>query len=78
VCTSGGVAGSAATLGLATTNTTGSSVTGVPLGHYTIKATSGTKTGSMNVWVKPDGVYQVDLNGNATSILTGPITLAVS
>ena len=78
VCTSGTANGSAPTLGLVTTDASGNSITALPLGHWTIKAHSGTKNGQVNVWVKPDAVYAVDGNGNATAAFGGPITVVVS
>ncbi len=87
VCTDGTATGSAPTLGLTTLNATGDSVTSLPLGHWTIRATctrgmpacvSSNKSGSVNVWVKPDGVYAVDAAGASTTMFTGPITVVVS
>ncbi len=49
----------------------GASSTGVGLGHLTINVSvdvgGSTRQGSVNVWVRPDGVYNVDSNGNATT-----------
>jgi prepilin-type N-terminal cleavage/methylation domain-containing protein len=89
VCTSGIGPGAAPTLGLVTLNATGDSVTGMPLGHWTVTATclrntpscSTTRnlTGSVRVWVKPDGVYAVNSSkGASTTKFTGPITVVVS
>jgi hypothetical protein len=89
VCTSGTGPGAAPTLGLVTLNATGDSVTGMPLGHWTITAScvkntpkcSTTKnlTGSVAVWVKPDGVYAVNsATGASTTKFTTPITVVVS
>ena len=50
----------APTLGLVSSDLAGLSTTALPLGHWTLKATSGARTGVVNVWVKPDGVYLVD------------------
>jgi Tfp pilus assembly protein PilV len=86
VCTSGTANGSAPTLGLATTNATGDSVTALPLGHFTLRATctkpaaacpSANRVGTLNVWVKPDGVYGVSSTGASTTKFTGPITVVV-
>jgi type II secretory pathway pseudopilin PulG len=76
VCTSGVATGSAPTLTLAPT-TSGSSVTGVPLGHLTVTAKSGLLQGSVKVWVRPDGVYAVDSSGNATTLYSGPVAVVV-
>jgi len=69
----------------------GASSTGVGLGHLaitvSIPVTKGgvatTLTGTVDVWVRPDGVYAVDSNGNATteyySFATGgsvPVTVS--
>ncbi|MDQ1475680.1 MAG: hypothetical protein QOE62_909 [Actinomycetota bacterium] len=87
VCTSGTANGAAPTLGLATTNATGDSVTALPLGHFTLRATctkpaapcpTANKVGTVNVWVKPDGVYAVNASGASTTKYTTPITVVVS
>ncbi len=78
VCTSGTATSPAPTLGLVTTDATGDSITAMPLGHWTLEAKSGPKSGSVNVWVMPDGVYAVDGSGAATSKYTGPIVVVVS
>ncbi|MCU1467258.1 MAG: hypothetical protein JWM72_3186 [Actinomycetia bacterium] len=89
VCTNGTGTGSAPTLGLVTLNATGDSVTGLPLGHWTITAscasntancsTSRSLTGTVKVWVKPDGVYAVNsATGASTTKFAGPVTVVVS
>lgn len=78
VCTSGTGSGTAPTLGLVATDAAGNSVTGVPLGHWTITARKGTKAGSVNVWVKPDAVYAVNSSGASTTAYSAPITVVVS
>jgi len=78
VCTTGTANGTAPTLGLVTTDASGNSTTAMPLGHFTIKAHAGAKNGAVNIWVKPDAVYAVDANGNATTAFGGPITVVVS
>jgi Tfp pilus assembly protein PilV len=78
VCTSGTATGSAPTLGLSTSSATGDSVTALPLGHWAIKATSGARNLTVNVWVKPDGVYAVDgTTGASTTKYPGAITMAL-
>lgn len=87
VCTNGTASGTAPTLGLVTTNATGDSVTSLPLGHWTITATcikpqaacpTANKTGTVNIWVKPDAVYAVDGTGASTTPYPGPITVVVN
>jgi Tfp pilus assembly protein PilV len=78
VCTSGTGTGTPSTLGLVTSDAAGNSVTAVPLGHWTITATSGALTGSAKVWVQPDGVYAVDASGAATTLYSTPVTVVVS
>jgi prepilin-type N-terminal cleavage/methylation domain-containing protein len=78
VCLNGTAAATVPTLGLVTSNATGDTVTAMPLGHWTIQARSGTKTGSVNVWIKPDGVYGVSGTGAATTKFTGPVVVVVS
>ena len=87
VCTIGTANGTGPSLGLMTTDGSGQSTTGVPLGHFTISATcappnaacptGGPRTGTLNVWVKPDAVYAVDASGASTSAFGGPITLTI-
>lgn len=87
-CTSGTATGSAPTLGMVTTNTTGDSTTLLPLGHWTIKATctkpapaclSANKVGTTPIWVKPDGVYQVNnVTGASTTVFPGAVTVVVN
>ena len=77
VCTNGGSSGTGATIGLVSSDVAGLSTTAIPLGHWTLKAVSGTKSGVANVWVKPDGVYLVDNAGVATTKLSGPVTIAI-
>lgn len=64
------------------TATGATSTTGVPLGHYQITATTGSgqnaKTGTLKVWVRPDGVWAVDAAGNATTLFAGPVTVKQS
>jgi Tfp pilus assembly protein PilV len=89
VCTNGTATGTAPTLGLTRLTATGDSVTSLPLGHWTITATctpgmpaactSANNSGSVNVWVKPDGVYAVNVvTGASTTIYPGPIPVVVS
>jgi hypothetical protein len=78
VCTSGAATGAAPTLGMVTSDAGGNSVTAMPLGHFTVTARSGPKVGSVNVWVKPDGVYAVNASGAATTLYAAPVTVVVS
>jgi len=87
VCTTGTASGTGPTLGLVTLNATGDSVTALPLGHWTLKATcnkpaapcvAANKSATLNVWVKPDAVYGVDATGAATVPYVGPITMVVA
>lgn len=70
--------GSLPAYGLTASNATGDSVTSLPLGHFAIKAQSGTKKGTVNVWVKPDGVYGVSGTGAATTKFGGSIPVPIS
>ena len=87
-CTTGTATGPGASLGLVTTSGSGSSTTAVPLGHFTITAkctppnaacsTGGVRTGTLNIWVKPDAVYAVNSStGAATTAYGGPITVTI-
>ncbi len=78
VCTNGGGSGSAPTLGLVSTGAGGTSTTAVPLGHWTITATSGTKHGTAKVWRRITGVFNVTATGAATgsALATVPVTVS--
>ncbi len=88
VCTNGTTSASAPTLGLVTTDAAGNSVTDLPLGHWTITAQclrgaaacpTSNKTGTVNVWVQPGGVYGVNpATGAATTLFPGAIPVTVS
>jgi hypothetical protein len=81
VCTDGVTNTTGAPLGLVATDAADNSTTAVPLGHFTITATSGTKTGTTEVWVKPDGVWATTTTpatGDATTLYTGPIPVTVT
>jgi Tfp pilus assembly protein PilV len=78
VCTSGGASGAAPTLGLVTTGAGGLSTTAVPLGHWTISATSGTKHGTAKVWRKVTGLFNVTSTGTSTGSAITTITVTVS
>jgi hypothetical protein len=77
-CTSGTANSAAATVGLANTDTSGNSVAAVPLGHWSITAVKGARRGTVNVWVKPDGVYAVDSTGASTTLYPGAVPVTVS
>jgi len=78
VCTNGGGSGSAPTLGLVMTVAGGTSTTAVPLGHWTITATSGAKHGTASVWRQVTGVFNVTATGAATgsALATVPVTVS--
>jgi hypothetical protein len=91
LCTNGTATGVAPTLGLATLNATGDSLTALPLGHWTLNAkcihgapacpgatSAFDRTKSLNVWVRPDAVYGVNASGASTTPFVGPITMVVS
>lgn len=91
ICTTGTATASLPTLNLVITSATGDSVTSMPLGHWTIKAkcihgapacpgstSASDKSASLNVWVKPDGVYAVDSAGNSTTKFTAAIPVVVA
>jgi hypothetical protein len=76
ICTDGGSSGSPSTIGLVSTDAAGNSLTGVPLGHWSITATSGPLSNAtpVNIWVTPTGVYDVTSSGAQT----GPPLTSVS
>ena len=87
VCTNGTATGTAPQLGMTATNVTGDTTTALPLGHWTITAKctkpqtacpTSNKVATLNVWVRPDAVYNVDATGAQTTVLTQPITMVVS
>jgi hypothetical protein len=66
------------TYGLVATGAAGTSANATGLGHMRITATGGGKTGSVNVWVKPDGTYAVDGSGNSTTLYAGSVPVVVT
>jgi hypothetical protein len=78
ICTNGGGAGTAATIGLVTTSATGTSTTAVPLGHWTINATSGSKHGTVKIWRRITGLFNVTSSGATTGSAIPSITVTVS
>jgi Tfp pilus assembly protein PilV len=78
VCTSGGASGSRPTIGLVNSAAGGVSLTGVPLGHWTINATFGAKHGSVNVWRRITGLFAVTPTGTASGSALATITVPVS
>ena len=77
VCTNGGAAGSPATLGLVTSAADGTSTTAVPLGHWTIRAVSGTKSGTVDVWRRVSGVFNT-IAGASTGTALTTVTVPVA
>ncbi len=78
VCTSGLGTGTRPTIGLVTTGAGGVSLTGVPLGHWTINATFGAKHGTINIWRRITGVFAVTGTGTASGSALATVTIAVS
>lgn len=78
VCTNGISSGTAPTLGMVTTVAGGTSTTAMPLGHWVVTVKSGTKKGTVNVWVQPGGLYNFDSSGNVGTQYTGTIPVAIS
>jgi Tfp pilus assembly protein PilV len=80
VCTNGGSAGTAPTIGLVNSDIVGNSRTGVPLGHWSITAVSGAQKNNtpVNVWVTPSGVYAVTSGGAQTGSPLATVTVAIS
>jgi Tfp pilus assembly protein PilV len=78
VCTAGIDNTAAPVLTLVPADAAGTSVGGVPLGHFTIVGESGPRNGTTDVWVMPDGVYAVDASGAATFPYAGPVPVVVS
>ena len=78
VCMTGGATGSAPTYGLVSTDATGMSTTAVPLGHLTVRAQSGTKSGTVKIWRTDTGVFGVDSSGNVTGAALPFVTVAVT
>ena len=78
VCTSGSGSGTAATLGLVASDATGTSLNAVPLGHWSIKAVSGTKQGTTKVWRRITGVFNVTTGGASTGTAITSVTVTVA
>lgn len=68
VCTSGGASGTGAVLTMPNTALTGISTAALPLGHWSINVTApGSLKGCTRLWVKPDGVYNVNTSASASA-----------
>jgi hypothetical protein len=78
VCTSGLGTGTRPTIGLVTSGAGGVSLTGIPLGHWTINATFGAKHGTINIWRRITGVFAVTGTGTASGSALPTVTVAVS
>lgn len=78
VCTSGGASGSLPTIGLVTTSAAGTSTTAIPLGHWTINATSGTKHGTVKIWRRITGVFAVTASGASSGSALATVPVPVS
>ncbi len=61
------------TLTMTTTTGAGTSVTGMPYGHFAITATAGSKHGTVTVWIKPSGV----VNASTGATISGAIPVPV-
>jgi Tfp pilus assembly protein PilV len=78
VCTASGGSGPLPTIGLVTSVTGGISLTEIPLGHWTINATFGTKHGTVKIWRRITGVFNVTATGTSTGSALSTVTVAVS
>jgi Tfp pilus assembly protein PilV len=78
VCMNGGGTGSPPTYGLVPSDANGLSTTAVPLGHLTIRAQSGTKSGTVKIWRRVTGVFNVDTSGNRTGSAISLVTVTVT
>ena len=82
ICTNGGGSGSLPTIGLVPSGAGGVSLTAVPLGHWTINVTSGSKHGTVKVWRRITGVFATVTTGPTAGASTGTalptVTVTVS
>jgi hypothetical protein len=64
------------TYGMTTTDSTGTSSTGMPLGQFLITVTLGSRTASVYVWITPSGVYPESAGNQADptgTVYSGPV-----
>ena len=79
VCTSGGASGTGAVLTMPNTALTGISTAALPLGHWSINVTApGSLKGCTRLWVKPDGVYNVNTSASASAGSSIPPALSTA
>jgi Tfp pilus assembly protein PilV len=78
VCMNGGATGTPPTYGLVPSDTAGMSNNAVPLGHLTVRAQSGTKSGTTRIWRTVSGVFVVDSSGNPSGSAIPLVTVTVT
>ena len=78
ICTNGVSSGTAPTLNLVTSGAGGVSLTAMPLGHWTINVTSGTKHGTVNIWRRITGVFNTTATGASSGSALATVTVPVS
>jgi Tfp pilus assembly protein PilV len=78
VCLNGGVSGTAPTYGLVPSDGAGMSNNAVPLGHLTVRAQSGTKSGTVRIWRRVTGIFNVTTGGARTGSAIPLVTVMVT
>jgi hypothetical protein len=78
VCMNGGATGTPPTYGLVPSDAAGMSNNAVPLGHLTVRAQSGTKSGTVRIWRTVGGVFVVDSSGNPSGSAIPIVTVTVT
>jgi Tfp pilus assembly protein PilV len=78
VCMSGGATGSLPTYGLVASDATGMSNNAVPLGHLTVRAQKGTKSGTVKIWRRVTGIFNVTSTGARTGTGITLVTVTVT
>jgi Tfp pilus assembly protein PilV len=78
VCMNGGATGTPPTYGLVPSDAAGMSNNAVPLGHLTVRAQSGTRSGTVKIWRTDAGVFNVDSSGNESGSAIPLVTVLVT
>ncbi len=72
VCMNGGATGTPPTYGLVASDAAGMSNNAVPLGHLTVRAQSGPKSGTVKIWRNVTGIFNVTSGGATTGSRHSP------
>jgi prepilin-type N-terminal cleavage/methylation domain-containing protein len=78
VCMNGGSTGPLPTYGLVASDAAGMSNNAVPLGHLSVRAQKGTKSGTVKIWRRVTGIFNVTSVGARTGSGISLVTVTVT